>query len=467
MSESNASPDATREPATEPLPRLGPLRKSVYALGDVTVNMSLSAMGLIYASYFLTQVADLRPALAGLVPLVGRAVDAFTDPLMGEISDRTRMRSGRRRPWFLIGAIPFGVAFALLWQDVPSESQAVRFGYYAAVYCLMSVTMTIVSVPYLAILPEMATGYDERTSLNTYRTVGALVGTLGAVSLRLVADAFGGGAAGFAWAGAIYGVLIALPWFFVFRATFERPSFQQRRPRTRFVDALREVFAHRTFTRLTVIYIMGRIAMDLASTLIILYTTYWLGRSADFELVMGLFLGATIAALPVWLVISRGREKSQIFIVGAVWWMVSSAGLALIQPDWPRWILFVFVPFVGVGYAVVDLMPWSMLGEVIDEDDLASGERREGIYNGVFTFIRKLGGALGVFFVMSLLDLAGFKSGAEQTETARQAIRYLTAFGPAIFLLIAVCLARGYPLTRRMHSTIIDQLDRRDEEPPG
>lgn len=444
------------------VPRLGPLRKSVYALGDVTVNTALSAMTLIYASYFLVQVADLRPALAGLVPLVGRAVDAITDPLMGEISDRTRWRRGRRRPYFLLGAIPFGLTFALLWLDLPSESQAGLFAYYTAIYCLMSVAMTVVSVPYLAIQPEMALDYDERTSINTYRTIGALTGTVLAVNVRSVSELFGGGSAGFVWAGAAYGALLALPWLAVYAATFERPDFQRRTGRVPVRESLRAVLAHRTFTRLTAIYIMGRIAMDLAGALIILYTAYWLGRSQDFELVMMLFLGATALALPFWLAVARGRDKATIFLLGSVWWIVSSISLALVQPDWPRWIIYVFVPLVGVGYAVVDLMPWSMVGEVIDEDELQSGERREGAYNGVFTFLRKLGGAVGVFGALSLLDLAGYQKGAVQTETAREAIRWMTALGPAFFLAVGVWLVRGYPLTREAHAHILAQLAERN-----
>jgi sugar (glycoside-pentoside-hexuronide) transporter len=449
-------------PGTEAPPALGPLRKSVYALGDFTVNTALSSMSLIYASYFLTQIAGLRPALAGLVPLIGRALDAFTDPLMGEISDRTAWASGRRRPYFLIGAIPFGLSFALLWIDAPGASQAARFAYYTLAYCGMSLAMTVLSVPYLAIQPEMATGYDARTSLNTYRTLGALFGTVAAVALRAVAESLGGGASGFALAGSLYGLMMALPWLAVHRATFERPAFQARRVTSGLVAGLREVFAHAAFTRLTLIYIMGRIAMDLAGALMILYTTYWLGRSEDFEIVMLLFLGSTAMALPVWLRLSLGHDKAKVFILGASWWMVFSVVLVFIQPDWPAWILYVSVPLVGVGYAVVDLMPWSMVGEVIDEDELNSGERREGIYNGGFTFVRKLGGALGVFLVMSVLDLAGFEQTDEQTELARQAIRCMTSLAPAFFLGLAVWLAIDYPLTRAEHSRIRSQLDRRN-----
>jgi len=440
-------------------PVLGVGRKIVYGLGDLTLNTALSSLSLIYATYFLTQVAGLRPALAGLVPLLGRAVDAFTDPAMGRISDLTPWRGGRRRPYFLIGAIPFGICFALLWQDVPLASQAARFGYYVGVYCLFSVAMTVVSVPYLAIQPEMALGYDERTSLNTFRTMGSILGIFAAVSLRPASEALGGGSVGFERAGIVFGILVALPWLAVHRATFERPGFR-RPPNESFREGLAWVFRHSTFTRLTALYIMGRIAMDLAGALLILYTAFWLGRSGDFELVMILFLGAVVLALPLWLALSRGRDKSRVFILGALWWSVASLGLAVVQPDWPRWLLFLYVPLVGVGFAVVDLMPWSMLGEVIDEDEAAHGERREGIYNGVFTFIRKLGGAIGVFLVMSILDLAGFVQGDEQTETARQAVRWMAAAGPAFFLLLAVWMARGYPLTRERHREILKSLER-------
>ena len=97
-------------------------QKLVYASGDHTVNLSLSALALFYL-YFLTEVAGLRPALAGAVPLVGRVVDACFDPVMGRISDQTRTRWGRRRPYFLLGALPFGLTFAWMWSEAPFGSQ--------------------------------------------------------------------------------------------------------------------------------------------------------------------------------------------------------------------------------------------------------------------------------------------------------------------------------------------------------
>jgi sugar (glycoside-pentoside-hexuronide) transporter len=437
-------------------------RKAVYALGDFTVNTALSSLGLIYASYFLTQVAGLRPALAGLVPLIGRFVDAITDPAMGRISDLTRWRSGRRRPYFLIGAIPFGVSFALLWQDPPLATQAARFAYYSAVYCLLSVAMTVLAVPYLALLPEMALGYDARTSLNTFRSIGALTGVFAAVSVRPFASWLGGGPAGFAAAGCFFGLFLALPWLAVYAVSFERPGFIRTAPGT-LLQGFRELMRHESFIRLVVLFLTGRIAIDLISTLLILYFTFWLGRTEDFELAMFLFLATVILALPVWLRLARGRDKSAIFMAGAAWWMTTSLAFLFLRPEWPRWIVILLPPIAAFGYAAVDLMPWAMLGEVVDEDDLRSGQRREGLYSGVFTFLRKLAGAVAVFLFLGILDLAGFRQGAEQTQTARDAIRILSALAPAFFLALSLWFARGYPLTRAVHADITRRLEQARE----
>jgi sugar (glycoside-pentoside-hexuronide) transporter len=446
-------------PAAAEVPReLGRLAKSVYASGDFTLNTALAALSLVYAQYFLVQVADVRPVLAGLIPLVGRSIDAFFDPLMGRISDRTRWRSGRRRPWFLLGALPYGALFAAMWLDAPFEGAAARFAYYAATYTLMNLAMSVLTVPYVAIQPEMALDYDARTSLNTFRTVGATLGILAAVAIEPVAEALGGGERGFAAAGAIFGLVLAAPWPAVYRVTFERPEFRDRLSRVGFRDSVLATFRHRSFVQLTGIYIVGRIAMDLAGGLLILYMSYWIGRRGDFKIAMALFLGAVIVSLPFWLAVARGRDKARIFVAGSLLWMTLGAGLAAFQPDSPRWLMYLYVPLVGIGFAVVDVMPWSMLGEVIDEDDLASGERREGLYNGMFTFLRKLGGALGVFLVMGLLDLLGYEKGEQQSETARQAIRWMTALAPAPFLAVGIWLARGYPLTRERHRQISEEL---------
>lgn len=442
--------------------RLPILVKSIYALGDMTINTVLASLALVYTSFFLTQIADLRPALAGLVPLVGRVIDAFFDPLMGRISDQTRWRAGRRRPYFLLAAVPFGISFAAMWIDLPNAGQATRFAYYTAVYCVNALLMTVLAIPYLALVPEMAVDYDERTSLNTFRNAGGLIGVFVAVAMRPVAEALGGGAPGYGLAGALVAVLLVLPWPLIHRFSFERSDFRERKGHTGWWRELRQVMRHRSFSILTIAYLAGRIAMDLVGALMILYVSYWIGRPQDFEIVMGVFLLAVALSLPFWLRLARGRDKSTMFVLGSVWWMAGGSLFVFATPEWSVATLAAVAALTGIGYAAVDLMPWAMLGEVIDEDDLVTGERREGVYNGIFTFLRKLAGALAVFLALGLLDLLGFQRGGDQPEMVRQAIRWMTALSPPLFLLLGVAVLWRYPLTRHAHAAISAGLQARD-----
>lgn len=441
--------------------RLSVPRKALYALGDLSSNTVLGTLTLVFATYFLIHVAELRPVLAGLIPLVGRFVDAVTDPLMGRISDLTTWRAGRRRPYLLIGIVPLGISFALLWSVPPVTGEVARFLYYTAAYCSLTVSLTVLSVPYLALQPEMALDYDDRTSLNTFRNGGSVLGIIGALGLRPLAEYFGGGAAGFASAGTVLAVAVSLPWLVVFAATFERPGFSSRGESVGFVEGLRSCAGQKSFRQLTALYLAGRIAIDLVGAMLVLYFTIWIGRSEDFEIMMAAFMLAVLVSLPVWLNVAKHMDKSRLFVIGALWWAAGSVLLLVAQPDWPRWTMFVIGPFLAMGFAVVDLMPWSMLGEVVDEDELETGERREGVYNGVFTFLRKLAGAAGVFVAMAILDFLGMQADGPQNESVVLAVRLLSSVGPALCLIVAVAFARGYPLTRERHEQIVRELDAR------
>ena len=461
-------PNSSKEKPSEEYPsgenrdRVPQLTKVVYALGDHSVNLVLSSTSFFYL-IFLTEYAELRPILAGLVIWIARAVDAFSDPAMGRISDLTRFRGQRRRPYFLIGAVPFGLFFALMWSGAPVESQAAKFAYYAFVYTLLSLAMTVVSVPYLALIPEMARSYDERTSLNTYRAAAAVLGTLTAVGMKPLADALGGDATAWFGAGVVGGCLVVAPWLPVHRVSFERPEFR-RASNMGFVEGARIAVRQRSYRILVSLYILSRIAMDLVSAMFLLYFRIYIGREEDFGITMALFLCASVLSLPMWLRIAKHCEKGAIFVVGSVWWILANLFIFAIQPDWPRWIVFSAAATAAVGFTVCDLMPWAMLGDVIDEDELETGERREGIFVGFFMFLRKLGGATGVLLVAAVLEFIGYDATVPpeaQTELTVQTIRALTSFGPSLFLLLAVLVALRYSLTRAAHTDILEQLTKR------
>lgn len=421
--------------------------------------MALSSLSLVFFTFLVT-VAGLQPWLAGVIAWLARLVDAVSDPLMGRLSDGIRWRSGRRRPFFLIGMLPLGLFFGLMW-TTPFTSQTAMFFWYLAIYVGLALAMTVLSIPYMALIPEMAVDYDERTSLNTWRSAAAVVGTMVAAAFFQLAEGFGGGRGGFEQAGLLIGVWIILPWPFVWAASFE-PIRAETPRRAPLLPALKSLGRHRTYLRLCGIYLAGRIAMDLLGLAVPLLVTIWLGRKEDVTWTLLSMLIVVVISLPFWLRAARHREKHRVLAIGSVWLVVCLVFIFFADPTWPRWTIFAVAGVLGIGYAVVDLFPWAMLGEVIDEDELATHERREGVYNGIFTFIRKVGGATSYMLGGFALSLAGYDSEASvQPESAVMTIRIIATLLPAACVLTALVGIIGYPLTRARHDEIRREIDRR------
>ena len=270
----------------------------------------------------------------------------------------------------------------------------------------------------------------------------------------------GGGSPGYQRMGIAAGLYVMLPWIFVHAVTFERRGAVES-PKMAFVASVRSIVRRKSYQILAGLYLLGRIAIDLTSSMFILFFTYRMQRPEDFTPTLMIFMIMVAVALPIWAAVSRRTEKRTIFLFGAAWWIGSQAFLFAAQPDWPSWVVFLGAAIGGVGYAAADMIPWSMLGEVVDEDELESGERREGIYFGLFTFMRKLGGALGVAVAFAVLDWAGYRGGQPVEEAPVLWIRAFTAIFPGIFVFLAAIVALSYPLGRARHTEILRELEQR------
>jgi len=191
MNDSAADGDAQQTPQNE---KLNLSTKIAFGAGDL--GTAIAAMiGITYLSPFLTDVAGLDPNLAGRTQLIGKVWDAVNDPMVGVLSDRTQSSQGRRYPWMIWGAIPFGIFFFLQW-IVPqfSNQESVNewglFWYYTAVSILFNAFYTIVNLPYTALTAELTQDYDERTSLTSFRFFFSIGGSIFAILLFLVISIF-------------------------------------------------------------------------------------------------------------------------------------------------------------------------------------------------------------------------------------------------------------------------------------
>ena len=432
--------------------------KFVFGLGDHSINVALVALTMVFP-FYLTDVVEMRPWLAGLVPFVGRSVDAVSDVYMGRLSDRTRWKAGRRRPFFLIGALPFALSFAAIWSAPAFEGDVGQFVFYAGVYVLISISMTVCAIPYYALMPDLTDSYDERTALVTFRSALSLIGTLLiAVAFRPLVATFGGDAPAWAMTGAVFSLWIVWPWLPIWWVTWERPPREIADP-VPLREYLGVITGNRNFARLLALFALGRIAIDLPLALFLHYFTYVIGQPDYFESMMFSFIMGTVMAMPVWLRFARGRDKAEVYRWACVGWTTTFLGLLTFQPEWPYAAMILVSLLSGFGYAAADMMPWSMVADVADEDELACGERREGVFMGIFTFVRKISGATGVFIGLFVLDLVGFQPNVENGDVVLYTIRGLTAGVPILFILASLAIAMKYTLGHAEHETILETLE--------
>jgi GPH family glycoside/pentoside/hexuronide:cation symporter len=450
---------ATR-PMTEQLPVW---RKVLYAIGDFANSVGPGTIVPFWYLFFLTDVARLNPAIAGLTVLIGGIWDAFNDPLVGLISDRTRSRWGRRRPYLLFGAIPFGITFALLWIVPPIENQVLLALYFALIYVLFDTAFTFVGCPYVALTPEMTLDHDERTVLTTYRmSVSIIAGLVAAVGFAVVLDAFPGDkAAAFRTMGIICGVVFVPSTWAGFFGARERDEFQ-RAPAPSPIEGLRFVMRNREWRFTLAMNLLSWIPVDIASAVFAYYLIYWVRVGAtEASLVQGIILASAALCLPLVVWTAKRWEKRTSFMVAMASWAIIMIGLVLV-PRGARLLAYLAAVLVGPGVSAAHVLPTAMHADVLDVDELASGRRQEGVYAGFGVFVRKLATKLVLAGIGPLLAWSGYvENSVEQPARALTAIRIAISAVPAVILIAAVAVAWFYPLSRERHREIQMELARR------
>ncbi len=450
--------------------RLSFLTKLAYGAGD-TGPAIVAAINGFFLLDFLINVAGLRPGTAGNIFLLAKVWDAVNDPLVGWLTDRTVSKMGRRRPWLLFGALPFGLAFLLHW-IVPPLGEAGKFWYYLVVAILLDTAITAVNVPYVALTPELTPDYDERTRLSSFRFgFSILGGVLAAFFHTQIVNAFGanvytGNAVSIAiWAGVSVAGFLAT--FFGTREPDYATHAASAPAGPGFLAGLRIVFSNRPFVLVTVIYLLSWLTIQFVQNNLFIYARDWVGLDASVFgfLLLALQFSSFIFML-IWARISERIGKKAVYYLGTAVFVLVLLGLFFVQRGQTT-LLFILAVIAGVGVAVCYLIPWSMLPDVIELDELETGQRREGIFAGFFVLLQKLGLSLGLFVSGWVLDLSGYiraepgQAVPAQPESVLLALRVLVGPVGAIILALSFVAAYLYPITREKHAEIRAQLRER------
>ena len=441
--------------------------KLAYGSGDLGTAITAGLRGF-FLLFFFTDVAGLSPASAAVVLLIGRVWDAFNDPIVGWLSDRTVTRWGRRRPWLLIGAIPFGLFFFLLWY-VPDFSDTGKFIYYVVISILLDTFYTVINVPYTALTPELTHDYDERTSLNSYRFAFSVGGALVSAFLHpIIVESMPDIRTGYLVSGLIWAIVSTIPCFIVFAFTRERP--ESMAPPTEeaipFLEQIRIAFANGPYRYVIGLYLSSWLALQIVSAVLIYYLTYYLRTPDMLKWTLLAIQGSSFIFLFVWSMLSRRLNKGLVYIIGATIWLFVQIALYFVRPDQAHLVIPLGI-IAGGGVAVAYLIPWAMMPDVIELDELKTHRRREGIFYGFMVLLQKASIAIGNFAIGYALSVTGYIGATEavpnpvQPESALQTIRMFMGPIPAAILLGSLALAYFYPITRSRHARILRLLEQR------
>jgi glycoside/pentoside/hexuronide:cation symporter, GPH family len=383
-------------------------------------------MRSIFYAIYLTDVVGLEPRFASFGALAGIVWDAVNDPIIGIISDRINTRWGRRRPFLLLFAIPFGLSFVILWSAPNWESQTALLVYVTLAFMLSDTLTTLVSVPFLSLTPELAPDYDERTTLTSFRSVFQLIGALSMViAAPMIVDAviLSGGTQqqGFMLVGAVFGALGAVPLMLIglFVRETSTPEQQQSLP---FRRSMREAWRNIPFRYAVGIHMLNWSAVDMVAVTFPYFLLYWVAqgdllasiRLFGFDLAyesafFGILMSVCILFVPFWLWVSRIRNKREAYMLGMTFWVTVAVMMFGIQPGQTGYLLLI-AALAGIGVSAAYTLPDSIFADVIEWDELRTGRRQEGIFYGVRTLIRKLTGALVIFITLQLLGWSGYVS---------------------------------------------------------
>jgi len=436
--------------------------KWIYGAGDISFSLTNTILA-VYFAIFLTDVVGVPARLAAAAIFIGRTWDYINDPLIGHLSDRTRTRWGRRRPFLLFGALPFAISFILLWLKPPWSSPLLLAVYYAVCYVLFDTGFTLVNMPYTALTPELTSDYDERTSLTSYRMFFSIAGSLIAftVPLAIVGSFTPENLGRVQLMAVIFGSACILPVLLVFFNTRERQEFMTaNQPHLK--QSLRAAFKNRPFIFGAGIYLFTWISMDILQTSLLFFLKYVLQRDAQSDLIMASIFVTAIIALPLWEWISRHWNKRLAYIAGIAFWATVQLIMVSLNRSASLGFLVGLCVLAGIGVSAAHVLPWSIIPDAIEWDEWQTGERHEGMFYSLISLIQKIASSIAIPLILLLLDVTGYVANSpQQPASALLGIRLVVGPIPAVLLWTGIAFAFFYPLSRAEHARILTELEER------
>ncbi len=411
----------------------------------------------VYLSKFYVDVVLVPAGVLALAVAGGRALDALIEPAVGYLTDHTRSRWGRRKPWILVGVLANAVTFYLLMsppRDLPPE---LAVGWFLAGYGLTFVFSALSNVPRLALSVEFT--FEARSRQRLYGVAAAFVaiGTILGGVMPVVLDRLGvhDPHAQMERAAALYvtGYLVLNLWFL--RVIPERADFMGR-GEVPFVPGVRRALRNRPFRVMFFSQVLGAVPVAIPGVVMPFFVEHVL--KLDPLLWTGVyvmvFLGAGLLCLPAWLALARKLGKLNVWRMAGLIGLTGNVAMGFVGPGDDWWMLAI-VTYVGTQFSVWLFVGSAMHADVIDYDELLTGKRREAQFSALWSIVPKFAQIPGAVLSLSALGAMGYAPQAsEQSPEVLLTLRVLIAVVPSIFYAASLLVMWWYPLTERVHREI-------------
>ena len=430
--------------------------RAFFAAADFYGGGGQALIGVLYF-VFLTNVIGLQPYLAGIVTLISEIWDAISDPLMGVISDNTRTKLGRRRPYILAGGCLLAVAFALIFMPINTSNEMIKLVYCAATYLFYNTVSTMVNVTYSSMSAEISNISAERDKANVLRlVVSTASAALCTLLPSLVIDAYNAGnidrTTFYLIVGIGFGILFALP--VVLCAIFVRERVEIPSEKSRFmISDVVEPLKNRPFRQLVGMYLGQSLCMDVFSTGVAIFALYVTTPKGSTTLFLGIFIAVQLCAFPIINRLIKTVDVNKIYGFGLPLSVLALIVFAIVGSN--LYAAYACIFFVALGFAGAQLTSWIMFPHTVDAGELLTGNRRSGGCSAIMTFARKSSSALVIFLFSLVLQFTGYNAdNAVQPLAAKNGIKYTMAFTCIAFMVFGWIMARRYVLSKNKNERV-------------
>jgi glycoside/pentoside/hexuronide:cation symporter, GPH family len=437
----------------DPTEKIGLRPILTYSQAQTGLNLCATLIGL-HLLYFYTDRKGLSPALAGLAFFIALVLDAVTDPLVGNISDRARFRMGRRRPFFL-AAIPMALFYFLLLS--PPDLHRGLFAWFLVNYFLMLTSRKFHETAYGALMPELTLDYDERTKLSTFRQLFATAGDISGALLPFLASYLFAKGTDFRMTGAVCAIVVAGSALALLFGVREREEFSTKET-SRLYESITSVMANRPFVILLIATSLAVMAINIPTVLIRFLAKYWYHDDSAAARWLIMYFAGSLVSYPFWFRITVRIEKKPAFVVAMICNAICSLLFLTVSPQgWIALNVLMFLSgFCAIGIWITQM---SASADVIEWDEERTGQRQEGAYGGITSMAIKIAVAITLLLVGPVMSWIGYVPGVTSLpSTATENLRMLFAVGPAAIYFVSALVFTRYPITREAHRAMRERL---------